>query len=133
MERRRKRGLHREGTRGDGLTSPTPNPARRKVGGLPQPPVARANVLVWRMDRLGAAAYMLSVAREATRRADDLQRLGNRATLADIAKVQIEHERQFGALAAMLSYCVSGGLPVDDHPPPRMWERLRIAWDVLRG
>jgi hypothetical protein len=50
-----------------------------------------------------------------------------------VAKVQIEHERQFSALAAMLSYCVAGGLPVDNHPPPGLWARLRIAWSVLRG
>ena len=85
------------------------------------------------MDRIGTAAYMLSVAREATRRADDLQRLGNRATIAELAKAQIEHERQFAALAAMLSYCLAGGLPVDDHPAPGMWARVRIAWTVLRG
>lgn len=83
------------------------------------------------MDRRSVAAYLLMVARQASARADLADRAGVSRDAAEVARIQGQHERQLAAMAGLLSAWIAGGLPLEDHPRPGLWARVRLAWAVL--
>lgn len=83
------------------------------------------------MDRRSVAAYLLMVARQASVRADAADRAVLAADASEVARIQAQHERQLCAMAGLLSYWIAGGLPLEDHPRPGLWARVRMAWAVL--
>lgn len=83
------------------------------------------------MDRRSVAAYFLMVARQASARADQADRAALTRDAGEVARIQAQHERQLAAMAGLLSAWIAGGLPLEDHPRPGLWARVRLAWAVL--
>lgn len=79
------------------------------------------------MDPVGVSAYLLSVASQASARADAAERA---TTIGEVARLQAAHERQLAAMAGLLSAWVAQAAPA--RPPP-LRLRLRLAWAVLWG
>lgn len=93
------------------------------------------------IDRVAIAAYLLTVATHASKRADEADAAVARRDIAQIGKIVAQQERQLAGLAGMLSYFIAQGAAVPgdgtttpvEAPRPGFWTRLRIACMVLWG
>lgn len=101
------------------------------------------------IDRVAVAAYLLTVATHASKRADEADAAVAQGNIVQIGKIVAQQERQLAGLAGMLSYLIAkgavggkAGASVEAPTPessaelpqrPGFRVRLRLAWAVLWG